>query len=108
MKISHFIKPDKCGYSSHYYNACSLVCRRTLESDAVNIKAEKVFCVGVYDLSNKYHWLPPSPGRSLLSYPSSSLSRIRVKIVILSLLSSGSGSLCPMTALQGDRKAKVE
>lgn len=43
---------------------------------------------------------PPSPGRSLLSYPSNSLSRIRVKMVILSLLSSGSGSLCPTTALQ--------
>ncbi len=49
---------------------------------------------------------PPSPGRSLLSYPSNSRSRIRVKMVILSLLSSGNGSLCPTTALQEETKGK--
>lgn len=55
-------------------------------------KAQVPWCI--------YCFLPPSPGRSLLSYPSSSLSRIRVKMVILSLLSSGNGSLWPTTALQ--------
>lgn len=46
-------------------------------------------CWGLYIFSGLT--VPPSPGRSLLSYPSSSPSRMRVKMVMLSFNSASLG-----------------
>lgn len=46
------------------------------------------YMMRILTIENKLHFLPPSPGRSLLSYPSSRPSSIRVNIVMLSLASS--------------------